>query len=158
MWTTFLYRCQRSTDVEKHIVNESLPSSKMTIGSTKSNLVLHWDGKKLEDTTNDNLALRVKKVERLAVVVSGINGQKIVTIAKTENGTGVVISDTVYEHVIEWKLLDSVVAICTANTGPNGGSVPSFISKTGQKAFAIFPLPSSHPGDHDWRCLYWVIR
>lgn len=28
------------------------------ISTTKSNLVLHWDGKKLQDATNENLALR----------------------------------------------------------------------------------------------------
>lgn len=42
------------------------------MSSAKSNLVLHWDGKKLPDTTNENLELRKKKVERLAIVVSGV--------------------------------------------------------------------------------------
>lgn len=100
------------------------------ITSSKSNLVLHWDGKKLRDTTNDDVALRRHKVERLAVVVSGVNVQKIITIAKTDDGSGLVISDTVYEHVAEWQLLDSVVAICTdttpANTGRSNGSVVLF--------------------------------
>lgn len=100
------------------------------ISTSKSSLVLHWDGKKLEDTTNDNLALRKKKVEKLAVVVSGTTGQKIITVAKTENGTGIVISDTVFEHIVDWKLLESVVAVCTdttaTNTGHENGSVVLF--------------------------------
>lgn len=97
------------------------------ISSSKANLVLHWDGKKLQDKTNEDIALRKKKVERLAVVVSGIDGQKIITIAKTEDGTGLVIADTVYEHVIEWSLSDVIIGVCTdttaANTGTSNGSV-----------------------------------
>lgn len=97
------------------------------ISSSKSNLVLHWDGKKLQDTTNDDIALSKKKVERLAVVVSGIEVQKIITIAKTEDGSGVVTADAVYEHVADWNLLDAIIDICTdttpANTGTTNGSV-----------------------------------
>lgn len=100
------------------------------MSSSKPPLVLHWDGKKLRDTTNDNLALRKKKVERLAVVVSGVDVQKIITIAKIKDGTGLVISDTVYEHVVEWNLLDEIVAVCTdttaSNTGIFNGSVVLF--------------------------------
>lgn len=51
-------------------------------------------------------------------------------MAKTENGTGVVIADTVYEHVTEWKLLKSIVAVCTdttaSNTDTSNGSVVLF--------------------------------
>lgn len=100
------------------------------ISSAKSNLVLHWDGKKLLDSTNDDLALRKKRVERLAVVVSGVDCQKIITIAKTKDGSGIVISDTVHEHIVEWNLLDAIIAVCTdttsSNTGIHHGSVVLF--------------------------------
>lgn len=100
------------------------------ISTLTSNLVLHWDGKKLLDSTNDDITLRSKKVERLAVVVSGADIQKIITIAKTKDGSGLVISDTVYEHVAGWNILDKIIGICTdttiTNTGTTNGSVALF--------------------------------
>lgn len=100
------------------------------MSSARTHLVLHWDGKKLLDTTNESLALRKKKVERLAVVVTGADTQKIITIAKTKDGTGLVTSETVLEHVTEWNLLEAIVAICTdttaSNTGVTNGSVVLF--------------------------------
>lgn len=98
--------------------------------SDEVNLVLHWDGKLLLDTTNSDVALRSKKVERVAVVVSGIKGEKILTVAKQEDGTGVSTAETVYENVIDWSVLDAIVAICTdttaSNTGAELGSVALF--------------------------------
>lgn len=98
------------------------------MSSTKSHLVLHWDGKKLFDTTNENSALRKKKVERLAIVVTGRDTQKIVTISKTKDG--LVTSDTVYENVIDWNLSEAIVALYTdttaSNTGGTNGSVVLF--------------------------------
>lgn len=52
----------------------------------KSGLVVHFDGKKLKDTTNEDKKFRNKLVERIAVVVAGIDTEKIVTVAKAENG------------------------------------------------------------------------
>lgn len=51
--------------------------------SVKSNLVLPWEGKKLLDTTNESIELRNKNGERLAIVVSGSEWKKILTITKT---------------------------------------------------------------------------
>lgn len=102
------------------------------VSSLTSNVVVHWDGKKLRDTTNNDVSLRNKKVERLAVVVSGANFQKIITIAKIKDGSGLSISDTVHEHVVEWKVLDKIIGICTdttsSNTGRLNGSVILFQS------------------------------
>lgn len=73
------------------------------------------------------------KVERMAVVVTGVNVEKIITIAKTEDGCGITISDTVYEHVIDWRISDAIAAICTdttaTNTGQTNGSVILFQKK-----------------------------
>lgn len=100
------------------------------ISSLTSNLVLHWDGKQLTDTTNDDITLRNKNVERLAVVVSGPDIQKIITVAKIEDGSGIVISDTAYDHVVDWGIVDKIIGICTdttaTNTGRTNGSVVLF--------------------------------
>lgn len=89
--------------------------------SSPTHLVIHWDGKKLRDTTNDDLTLRNQKVDRLAIVVSGVDVQKIITIAKMNNETGLVISDTVFQHISEWNLLKQLIGICTDTTASNTG-------------------------------------
>lgn len=103
------------------------------LSTVKSPLVIHWDGKKLKDTTNDDLALRNKKVERMAVVASGLRVEKIITIAKTSDGTGLVTADTAYEHVVDWAISDAIVFLCTdttaANTGMTNGAVVLFQKK-----------------------------
>lgn len=95
-----------------------------------SGLVVHWDGKKLKDTTNENKNFRSKLVERIAVVVSGIDTQKIVTVARAENGKGFVAADIVFENLEQWNVLQSIIASCTdttlANTGHTNGSVVLF--------------------------------
>lgn len=103
------------------------------LASIKSGLVVHWDGKRLKDTTSDENDRRNKKVERIAIVVTGLDTQKIIAIAKTDDGTGVVVSDTVYEHLEAWTILESIVAMCTdttsANTGGTNGAVVLFEEK-----------------------------
>lgn len=98
--------------------------------TNKSALVVHWDGKKLKDTTNEDKKFRNKLVERLAVVVEGVDKEKIITIAKAENGTGIIAAETVYENLKEWNVLQWIVASCTdttsANTGPYNGAVVLF--------------------------------
>lgn len=118
--------CYRRRDMHLDLIFKTIKDDYTS--TSKSNLVIHWDGKKLDDTTNDNLALRNKKVERLAVVVSGITGQKIATVAKTENGQGIVMSsDTVFEYLVDWKLIESVVAVCTDTTVSNTGHENGFV-------------------------------
>lgn len=89
--------------------------------TVKSGLVVHWDGKKLKDTTNKDKHLRSKLVERIAVVVEGNDTEKIVTIAKAENGKGFVAADVVYTNLEDWNVLQWIVATCTDTTGANTG-------------------------------------
>lgn len=91
------------------------------LASIKSGLVVHFDGKRLKDTTNDEKDERNGKVDRIAIVVTGFNIQKILAIAKTDDGSGVVVSDIVHEHLEAWSILDSIVAMCTDTTGANTG-------------------------------------
>lgn len=91
------------------------------LASIKSGLVVHFDGKRLKDTTNEEKDERNRKVDRIAIVVSGLNIQKILAIAKTDDGKGAVVSDTVHEHLEAWSILESIVAMCTDTTGANTG-------------------------------------
>lgn len=91
------------------------------LASIKSGLVVHWDGKRLKDNTNEQHDERNKKVERIAIVVTGLDTQKILAIARSDDGTGVVVSDTVYEHLEAWTILEPIVAMCTDTTAANTG-------------------------------------
>ena len=52
----------------------------------KQQLIVHWDGKIMADTTNkEDLK---SKVDRLAVVVTGRELEKILCIVKLPSGTG----------------------------------------------------------------------
>lgn len=111
------------------------------LAAIKSGLVIHWDGKRLKNTTTDeNLDENLDendhrnvKVDRIAIVVTGWDIQKILAIAKTDDGTGVVVSDTVHEHLDGWSIVESIVAMCTdttsANTGKNNGALVLFEKK-----------------------------
>ncbi|KAJ6647989.1 hypothetical protein Bhyg_03214, partial [Pseudolycoriella hygida] len=91
---------------------------------------MHWDGKKLKDKTNEDKKLRNTLVDRTAVVLSGIDTEKIVTVARAENGKGLVAAYIVYENVQKWNCLESIIAKCTdttfANTGCTNGAVVLF--------------------------------
>lgn len=91
------------------------------LASIKSGLVVHFEGKRLKDTTNDDKNERNRKVDRIAIAVTGLSIQKILAIAKTDDGTGVVVSDTVHEHLEAWSILESIVAMCTDTTNANTG-------------------------------------
>lgn len=93
------------------------------LATIKTGLVVHWDGKRLKDTTSEGNDQRNSKVDRIAIVVTGLNIQKIIAIAKSEDGTGVEVAETVHEHLNEWGILDSIVAMCTDTTSANTGEI-----------------------------------
>lgn len=84
----------------------------------------------LKQHQNVDVVLRKKKIERLSVVVTGFKTEKIITIVKIYDGTGSAIANTVHDHVLDWKVSDAIVAICTdttaSNTGREKGSVVLF--------------------------------
>ncbi len=62
-----------------------------------------------------------KHIERLAVAVSGIDTEKILGIPKLNSGTGALISNAVFELVIDWGLSDNIVALSFDTTASNTG-------------------------------------
>lgn len=81
---------------------------------------MHFDGKMLPDITND------KKVDRLPIIASQSDGERILRVPKLEHSTGKAISDTVYEVLDEFDLLYDVEMVCfdteAKNTGKRNGA------------------------------------
>lgn len=114
--TSTLYRRRTA---HRESIKENV--KKEFLASIRSGLVVHFDGKRLKDTTNEANDERNGKVDRIAIVVTGLNIQKILAIAKTDDGSGVVVSDIVHEHLQAWTIPDSIVAMCTDTTLSNTG-------------------------------------
>lgn len=87
------------------------------LSTVQSGLVVHWDVKKLKDTTNEDKSCRQRLIERISIVVAGLDTEKIVTVAKSENGKGFVAADVVYENLKKLEVLEAIVATCTDTTG-----------------------------------------
>ena len=84
-------------------------------------LVLHWDGKIVEDFTGPGR----EHVDRLPVLVSGENVVKLLSIPKLHDGTATTITKAVTETIEEWGLRDRIKGLCfdttASNTGIKGG-------------------------------------
>lgn len=84
-------------------------------------LVLHWDGKIMEDLTGPGC----KRVDRLRILVSGHDLIKLLSVPKLDDGTAVVMSHAVVDSIDEWGLRNRIKGLCVdttaSNTGRNGG-------------------------------------
>lgn len=98
--------------------------------------VLHWDGKLLPDTKGR------EKVDRLALVVTGENCQKMLEIPKVENGTGEKMAESIHEFLHLWKMEKLVEIVCfdttASNTGIHRGSAYLLEKKLG-RSLLFFP-------------------
>ena len=122
---------RRKRAKHRNMISNSIKNKFLT--SITSALVVHWDGKYLKDETNVNKACRNSNIERISIMVSGLNIDKIISIPKIENGTGQTISNVVFNSLAEMNLLDKIIATCTdttsINTGKYNGSVILFQKK-----------------------------
>jgi hypothetical protein len=89
-----------------------------------SHLVIHWDGKLMNDSTdktNPN-----QKIDRLAVITPGKDVSKILGIPKLENGSGEAQAIGVFDLLKKWKLEDDIIGMSfdttSSNTGPYKGA------------------------------------
>ena len=84
-------------------------------------LVVHIDGKLLPAIDG-----KPEKEDRVAVVVTGINGEKLLGIPKIAQGTGEQIAAVTYTTLLEWDLHNQVAGISfdttASNTGLSNGS------------------------------------
>lgn len=83
---------------------------------TKLNaLILHWDGKLMSDL------LKRKMVERLPVVVTNGEVEKLLGVPALENSKGITQANAVYDVLEDWGLLETVQAFCCDTTASNLG-------------------------------------
>ena len=87
----------------------------------KQQLVVHWDGKIMADTTNKED--QKSKVDRLAVVVTGRELEKILGIVKIPSGTGEAQASATHQLLQLWSVTNDVVAMCFDTTSTNTRTV-----------------------------------
>lgn len=78
-------------------------------------MVLHWDGKLMEDLTGD------LKVDRLPVIVSGSGIEQLLSVPKLSSGTGQAMADAMIEAVSNWGVKDQIKALSFDTTSSNTG-------------------------------------
>jgi hypothetical protein len=123
-------------------------------------LVLHWDGKLMQDLTGDN------KVDRLPIIVSGSGTEQLLCVPKLCSGTGLAMAEALMDTISEWGIADSIKALSfdttSSNTGRLNGACTLFEQRLGrnvlhlacrhhiheimlEEAFSITMGPSSGP-------------
>lgn len=89
----------------------------------KKALVVHWDGKHLKDLTNRDSACHDDNIDRLEIVVNGLNVKsKIIQVSRLENGKGRTMSKNVYEELQDAGVLENIIGMCTDATRSNTGN------------------------------------
>ena len=76
---------------------------------------VHWDGKLMEDITTE------KHIDRLPILVSGANTEKLLGLPKLTSGTSASQTETVVKCLDDWHLRDQVVALSFDTTASNTG-------------------------------------
>jgi len=96
-------------------------------------LVLHWDGKIMDDFTGPGR----ERIDRLPVLVSGKNVVKLLAVPKLHDGTAVTMSRAVVEIMDEWGLRNRIKGLCfdttASNTGLKGGVCVRLETELGQE-------------------------
>ena len=78
-------------------------------------LVVHWDGKLMQDLTSN------VHVDRLPIIVSGSGVKQLLTVAKLTNGTGQSQANAVVTALEEWGLTENVIGMSFDTTASNTG-------------------------------------
>ncbi|XP_043279806.1 uncharacterized protein [Venturia canescens] len=77
--------------------------------------VLHWDGKLLPDYESG------KKFERLPVLITNSDSEKLLGVPKLENGKGITQANAIHDVLDELGALSSIKALCCDTTASNMG-------------------------------------
>lgn len=77
-------------------------------------LVVHWDGKLLPDLLDTDT-----NVDRLPVVISGVETEQLLGVPKMESGTGANQAEAIVETLDDWNLADRVKGMCLNTTASN---------------------------------------
>lgn len=84
-------------------------------------LEVHWDGTLVRDVTEPDTIANVKKVERLAIIVTGIGTEQLLGVPKMKSSTGREQATAVFKSLGEWDVTDRVRALCFDTTSSNTG-------------------------------------
>ena len=83
-------------------------------------LTVHWDGKLIPALTGK------EKVDRLAVLVTGLRVDQLLAFPKLESGNGIPQDDAVMHALQKWNIIDCVIAmslcITSSITGHTSGA------------------------------------
>ena len=97
---------------------------KHNIYADNMKLTVHFDGKRLSESFPENF------VERIPVLLTGVNLCTLIGIPKTSEGTGKNIAELIYAEAEKEDILNLIVAISfdttSTNTGCNNGAVKRF--------------------------------
>lgn len=80
-------------------------------------LVLHWDGKLMNDLTGD------KKVDRLPIIVSGCGTEQLLCVPKLSSGTGKSMANAMIATLTDWGITDNIRALSFDTTSSNTGRI-----------------------------------
>lgn len=86
-------------------------------GEITESCVVHWDGKTLPTEEG------VSKAERLSILISGTNTEKILHAPFLSDGTGMSQASAVFETLMEWNICDNIKAMCFDTTAANTGKL-----------------------------------
>ncbi|XP_057328584.1 uncharacterized protein LOC130669614 [Microplitis mediator] len=94
-------------------------------------LTLHWDGKLL--STNSSTS----KVEKLPILVTGINTEMLLDAPILYESTGVEHAEMIHEVLLQWNVQDKIKALCSdtpsVNTGCMNGTCTLLTEKLGRE-------------------------
>lgn len=86
-------------------------------------LTVHFDGKIMKDTHAPDSKDRASKIDGIAVVVTGCKIEKILGIARTDDGTGATTSEAVFKLCSEWNILEQINGMSFDTTSANTGCI-----------------------------------
>ena len=101
------YRQERY-DIIKNLVPEIFSNAATTI---------HWDGKMLPGI------LRNESSERLAIIITSNGVEQLLGVPAISRSTGQHQAAAVFEHLVDWSVVDNVEALCCDSTASNTGRV-----------------------------------
>jgi len=80
-------------------------------------MVLHWDGKLLPNLMEKEI------IDRLAIVISNGDVEKILAVPVLEHGTAEAQASIILDTLTDWNLNDSVKALSFDTTAVNSGQI-----------------------------------
>src|SRR6218665_322089 len=94
-------------------------------------LILHWDGKIMDDLTGRG------KVDRLPILVSGQDVVKLLSVPKLQDGRSATLAQAITRSIDDWGLKDRIKGLCfdttSSNTGRKGGVCIRLETEIGQQ-------------------------